>query len=79
MTKAGALAEANNSIRRHFEKENTEWDYNLDVHVETFQNNENLEKNIDSAISWFERGSRFEEEDGSGNAQGFTSYSRNSN
>ena len=62
--------------RERLKEKGVDWQYDLNLEMQDFEGKDNFEKEIDQYLDNFERWHNFEEEDLSGNAQGFTSFSR---
>ncbi len=77
MSQWDAFDAAKRLIAEHFEREGEEpWEYDLDLELETFRGKDekSVELDIENALDNFEDSHHFEDEDGSGNAQGYTSF-----
>lgn len=66
------LAKAHERLK----EKGVDWQYDLNLEMQDFEGKDNFEKEIDQYLDNFERWHNFEEKDLSGNAQGFTSFSR---
>ena len=77
MTKEEALAAANGVIEKEFELEDGGWEYQLEVNIAKFNapDEEKLNSFIDKFFDKFEEEKDFEQYDGSGDAQGYTTVS----
>lgn len=77
MSQSDAFGAAKRLIAEHFEKEGCDpWEYDLDLKVETYRGKDgkSVDLDIEHTLDNFEATHHFEDEDGSGNAQGFTSF-----
>lgn len=77
MSQSDAFGAAKRLIAEHFEKEGCDpWEYNLDLEMETYRGKDekSVGLDIEHTLDNFEATHHFEDEDGSGNAQGFTSF-----
>jgi hypothetical protein len=77
MSQSDAFEAAKRLIADHFEKEGCDpWEYDLDLEVETYRGKDrkSVALDIEHTLDNFEATHHFEDEDGSGNAQGYTSF-----
>lgn len=77
MSQSDAFEAAKRLIAEHFEKEGcVPWEYDLDLEVETYRGKDrkSVALDIEHTLDNFEATHHFEDEDGSGNAQGYTSF-----
>lgn len=77
MSQCDAFEAAKRLIAEHFEKEGCDpWEYNLDLELETYRGKDvkSVDLDIEHTLDNFEATHHFEDEDGSGNAQGYTSF-----
>ena len=77
MSQWDAFEAAKKLIAEHFEREGEEpWEYDLDLELETYRGKDvkSVDLDIEHTLDNFETTHNFEDEDGSGNAQGYTSF-----
>lgn len=77
MSQCDAFEAAKRLIAEHFEREGQEpWEYDLDLELETYRGKDmkSVDLDIEHTLDNFEATHHFEDEDGSGNAQGYTSF-----
>ena len=77
MSQWDAFEAAKKLIAEHFEREGEEpWEYDLDLELETYRGKDvkSVDLDIEHTLDNFEATHHFEDEDGSGNAQGYTSF-----
>lgn len=77
MSQCDAFEAAKRLIADHFEKEGCDpWEYDLDLELETYRgkNVKSVDLDIEHTLDNFEATHHLEDEDGSGNAQGYTAF-----
>ena len=77
MSQWDAFEAAKKLIAEHFEREGEEpWEYDLELELETYRGKDvkSVDLDIEHTLDNFEATHHFEDEDGSGNAQGYTSF-----